>query len=321
MKDPVMVKFRTDSVNIVNVIIRYWKVLLISAIAAAIISSVISLTITPLFRSVVVLYPTTNVVESQITLGMQSGTTPLFGDETGTEKVLQILKSDDIKDFLVAKYDLMKHYNISANSKYKYSLLDLRMKRYIVSRKTQFNSVEIAVLDSDPETAAAMSNDIARQIDTVFNKIVKNAGRKSYLAVKSSYNEQMIRVKALEDSVKMISSKGSVSIIPEKFKAGSANSSWVAASGQYTPELLRLMNMFETENENLSAIRTRLTESEMIAEQNLPYTHVINAGQVSEKKAMPRRTLIVIASTLSALLMMTFILALSEMIVKDEKQS
>lgn len=321
MKAPVTVQFRTDSINIINVFIRYWIALLITGVAAAIISSIISLTITPLFRSAVVLYPTTNVVESQTTLGMQSGTTPLFGDETGTEKVLQILKSDEIKKFLVKKYDLIKHYGISETSKYKYSLLDLRMKRYITSRKTQFNSVEIAVLDPDPEIAAAMSNDIAMQIDSVFNKIVREAGRKSYIAVNNSYIDQMLRVKSLEDSVKIISRTGSVSMIPEKFKAGSANSSWIAAAGQFTPEFLRLMNMFETENENLSAIRTRLTESKMAAEQNLPYTHVINAGQVSEKKAVPHRTLIVLASTLSALLMMTFILALSEMIVKDEKQA
>jgi len=319
MKAPNTVQFRTDSVNIINLIVKYRKVLLLTGIAAGIVSALISLTITPLFRSTVVLYPSTNVVESQITLGMQSGATPLFGDETGTEKVLQVLKSDDIKNFLVARYDLMKHYGISEDSKFKYTLLSLKMNRFIVSRKTQYNSVEISVLDSDPVVASAMANDIAGQIDSVFNKIVKDAGRKAYTAINNSYLDQMIRVKELEDSVKMTGSKSSVSIIPEKFKAGSANSSWAAASGQFTPEFLRLMNMFETENENLSAIRTRLTESKMVAEQNLPYTHVINKAQVSEKKALPRRTIIVLASTISVLLLMTFILALPEMIVNDEK--
>lgn len=320
MKAPTTVQFRTDSINILNLIAKYRKVLLLTGIAAVIVSSIISLTITPLFRSTVVLYPTTNVVESQITLGMQSGATPLFGDETGTEKVLQILKSDDIKNYLVSKYGLMKHYGISENSKFRYTLLSLRMNRNLVSRKTQYNSVEISVLDTDPVMASAMANDIARQIDTVFNKIVKDAGRKSFYAINNSYLDQMTRVKALEDSVKMIGSKSSAAIIPDKFKAGSANGSWVAASGQFSPEFLRLMNMFETENENLSAIRTRLTESKMAAEQDLPYTHVINEAQVSEKKALPRRTLIVLASAFSVLLMVTFILALSEMIVKDEKQ-
>ena len=48
--------------------------------------------------------------------GVQGTATPLFGDETATEKVLQILKSDIIKNFIVAKYDLMNHYGISKGS-------------------------------------------------------------------------------------------------------------------------------------------------------------------------------------------------------------
>jgi uncharacterized protein involved in exopolysaccharide biosynthesis len=319
MKAPETVHFRTDSVNIINLVFKYWKLLILIGIAAIIISSAISLTIIPLYRSTVVLYPTTNVVESITVLGLQSSSTPLFGDETATEKILQILKSDNIKNFLVSKYDLMKHYGISDKSKYKYTMLALKMDKNIVSRKTQYNSVEISVMDKDPVLAASIANDIAKQIDTVFNQIVKDAGRKSYQAVNYSYSDQLTRVKSIEDSVKSVSPKVSGSIVPSSFKAGSSKSSWVASSAQYSPDFLRLMNMFETENENLSAIRSRLTETKMIAEQTLPYTHIINEAQVSEKKAFPRRTLIVVASALSTLLMMIFILAVSEMLVKDDK--
>jgi uncharacterized protein involved in exopolysaccharide biosynthesis len=313
------VHFRMDSVNLINLIIRYWKALLISCTVAAIVSAGFSLTITPLFRSVAVVYPTTNVVESQTLFGIQNKSTALFGDETATEKVLQILKTDDIKNYLVKKYDLMKHYGIGENVKYKYTLLNNRMNKYIISRKTQYSSIEISVLDSDPLSASAIANDIARQIDTVFNRIVKDAGRKSYVAISNSYNDQLRRVKSLEDSLKVISPKGTVSINSGDLKAGQANSSWGQASMQYSPEFLRLINMFESENENLSAIRGRLTEAKMLAEQDLPYTHIINEAKVSEKKALPHRSLIVIVSTLSTLLLMIFILGLSDSVVRDGK--
>lgn len=313
------VHFKMDSVNLINLLIRYWKALLITCIAAVIISAAISLTITPLFRSATVIYPTTNVVQSQTLFGIQSTSTALFGDETATEKVLQILRSDNIKKYLVSKYDLMKHYGISENVKNKYTLLDARMNKYILSRKTQYNSIDITVLDSDPVIAAAMANDIARQIDTVFNQIVKDAGRKSFNALNNSYNDQLRRVKSLEDSLRLVSPKGSGSIYPGNLKAGMANSSWGTAIGFYSAEFLRLINMFESENENLSAIRSRLTEAKMLAEQDLPYTHIINEAKVPEKKALPKRSLIVMASALSTLLLMIFILGLSDSVVRDEK--
>lgn len=310
------ISFRTDSFNLITLVIKHWKALLITFIVVAAVSSAVSLTLTPLFRSTVVLYPTTNVVETQTLFGMQSSSTALFGDETATEKVLQILRSDNIKNYLVRKYDLMKHYGISDKAKYKYTLLEGKFSQYIKSRKTQYNSIEISVLDPDPIIAATMANDIAWQVDTVFNQIVKDAGKKSYQAIFNSYNEQMQRVRQLEDSLK----HSGQAVNPGDLRAGkSKTTSWSVASSQYSPEFLRLINMFETENENLSAIRERLTEAQMLAEQNLPYTHIINAANASEKKALPRRSYIVISASLSSLLLMIFILGLADSVVKNEK--
>jgi uncharacterized protein involved in exopolysaccharide biosynthesis len=312
------VRFRADSLDLLNIVMKYWKVLVITSAVVVILSASISLLIKPLFRSTVVLYPTTNVIETQSVFGLQSNATGLFGDETATEKVLQILKSDNIKNFIVARYDLMNHYGINPKAKYKYTMLDMRMKKYIVSRKTQYSSVEINVLDPDPVLAAKIANDISHQIDTVFNQIVREAGKKESVALSNSYNDQLRKVKSLEDSLHMIMPNGSISTVPGNIKAGSSRNSWASVAGQYTPEFLRLYNMFEAENESLSAIRNKLTEARMTAEQNLPYTHIINEAKVAERKALPGRTLIVIASLVSSMLLMTFFLFSREMIVRNE---
>jgi uncharacterized protein involved in exopolysaccharide biosynthesis len=319
MKPEENIRFRTDSVNMLNLVFRYRKLFLLIFAASVIISSAVSLLIKPLYRSTVILYPTTNVVETQSLFGIQADAIPLFGDETATEKVLQILKSDHIKKYLVARYDLMKHYGISESARYKYTMLDLRMKKNIVSRKTQYNSIELSVLDNDPKLAATMANDIARNVDTVFNQIVKEAGNKAFKAIEKSYSDQMLLVRSLEDSLKMSGINSTLTGVPAKMKAGSVNSTWAAVAGEYSPKFLRLINMFESENENLSDLRSRLTEAKILSEQNLPYTHIINEAQVSEKKAFPKRSIIVLASAFSSLLLMLFILAIYDM-VKGEGQ-
>jgi uncharacterized protein involved in exopolysaccharide biosynthesis len=79
------------------------------------------------------------------------------------------------------------------------------------------------------------------------------------------------------------------------------------------------MNIFESENENLSTIQGRLIEAKALVDQNLPYIHLINEAKVSEKKATPRRILIVLTSTFSTVLFMMFILALKDAVARDEK--
>jgi hypothetical protein len=317
MKPFQTVHFKTDSFNVINLVLKYWPALLLTCFSAAIVSAAISLTITPLFRSVVVLYPTTNVVESQSLFGTPGPTNVLFGDETATEKVLQILNSDNIKNYLTMKYDLMKHYGIGEKSKYKYTMLNDRMNRYIMSRKTQYNSIEISVLDPDPGLAATMANDIAKQIDTVFNQIVKDGEKKSFSAISQGYEEQLRLVRSIQDSLNILVPKGSFSIYQGNIKSGSANNSWRAASNTFSTEFLRLNQMFESENENLSVIRGKLSEAKILSTQDLPYTHIINEAKVQEKKTLPRRSMIVVSSTLAALLLMIFILGLSDSVVKN----
>jgi uncharacterized protein involved in exopolysaccharide biosynthesis len=193
------------------------------------------------------------------------------------------------------------------------------MKKNIISRKTQYNSIELSVLDNDPKLAATMANDIAGNVDTVFNQIVKESGSKAYKAIQKSYLNQMLLVRSLEDSLKMSGVNGTLSGVPAKMKAGTISSTWAASAGEYSPRFLRLINMFESENENLSDIRIRMTEAKILSEQNLPYTHIINEAQVSEKKALPKRSIIVLASALSSFLLLIFILALYE-VVKGEGQ-
>ncbi|HVN58106.1 MAG TPA: Wzz/FepE/Etk N-terminal domain-containing protein [Bacteroidales bacterium] len=318
MDKPRATVFRADSVSLLNLVVKYWKVLIITAFCVLVVSAAATFLIKPLYRATVVLYPTINVTETQSLFGLQSKLVPLFGEEESTEKVLQVLKSDMIKDYIVKKYDLLNHYGISPGARYRYTLLEAKLRRYIQSAKTQYNSIEVSVLDPDPVTSAAIANDISHRVDTVFNSIVQDAGRRAEEAISKSYLVQLKRVKALEDSIHSSVPAELVKAMPQARGSQLAGTSWAPAAGQYGPEFLRLINMFQAENESLSAIRNKLTEARMTATQVMPYTHIINDAKVPEKKALPARTLIVMASVLTSLVLLIFILAAGEMITRNE---
>lgn len=74
-----------------------------------IIATAVSLFLKPLYLSSAVIYLTTNVTGTQSLLGIQGSTISLFGDESSTEKILQIFRSDEIRKYLAGEYDPMNH--------------------------------------------------------------------------------------------------------------------------------------------------------------------------------------------------------------------
>ena len=107
-----------------DLIVYLWKrkiPLLIITFAAAVISILVSLTITPKFKSSVVLFPAseTPVSKSLLQTNFQDRVGILgFGAEEQLERMLQVLHSDDIRQKIIDKYDLMAHYEIEFDSPY-----------------------------------------------------------------------------------------------------------------------------------------------------------------------------------------------------------
>ncbi|HPT04523.1 MAG TPA: Wzz/FepE/Etk N-terminal domain-containing protein, partial [Bacteroidales bacterium] len=148
-----------NSFNLILFLYRWRKLLIIFTLAAAILSFIFTLPffITPKFRSSVILFPTSSNSVSKALLSENADSKQdilEFGYEEQTEQMLQMLNSNKIRDRIIKKFDLMKHYDIDPNSSYKNTKLNREYDKNITFRRTEFMAVEIAVLDKDPQMAA-----------------------------------------------------------------------------------------------------------------------------------------------------------------------
>lgn len=277
-------EFKPDSTDLVNFIIRYFGVFVTIGFAAAVISAGISLLIKPLYESEVILYPSSNITEVRTLLGEASSEAALFGDDDATEKLLQVIRSEQVRDYLKEKYDLAAHYEIKPSHKYPNTLIAEKMDKYIRSTKTSFGSVRISVRDRDRVLACAMANDIAARADSILNKMQRNAASGILGELGRSYDLQLTLVRQYEDSLLI--------------EDGSA--------------ALRIYSTLETETEFLGLIRGRYLEAQALSRQTLPYTLVVDHAVVAEKKAYPRRSIMVIVSTASLLVLAALILFVAE---------
>ena len=110
-----------NSINVLYFIYKWRKPLIIIAIAAFIISSIVALSIQEKYKSTVILFPATtnsiskallaeNVVKDQDVLQ--------FGEEEEAEQMLQILNSDEIRTKICEKYHLLEHYGIDTSPQF-----------------------------------------------------------------------------------------------------------------------------------------------------------------------------------------------------------
>ena len=299
---------------------------------AAVVSAIVALSITPKFKSSVVMFPTNTTAVSKGLLSSSSLYTEdimSFGKEAESEQLMQVLNSEAIKGSIIRKFNLYKHYDIDTTSRFAKTKLQNTIKSNIKFRRTEFMSVVIEVLDKDPAMAANIANEIANQVDTVMNAMQKERARKALAIVEKEYLDLEKDMRNMEDSLTFLMKTGvmdyesQAQVFNDAYAKALADGKPVrslenklAVLAKYGSAYVSLRNLLKSETERLSLVRQKYMEARVDAEQNLPYKYIVDKAYESEKKAYPKRSLIVLVSSLSA-----FFLALLAFVIKDSIKS
>ncbi len=152
--------------------------------------------VAPQYRSEVVLYPagtttSTGLLNSEVR----------FGAERDIDNTLQVLQSSILRDSLVRKYDLRRHYAIdSTDPDQEFALIEAYNDNIGVER-TRYGSILVAVRDTDPRLAAALANDIVRLGDQVKTTILGRNLRTAYQTVSRELALKRDELTLLADSI------------------------------------------------------------------------------------------------------------------------
>jgi uncharacterized protein involved in exopolysaccharide biosynthesis len=282
--------YKFDSVDIFAYIWNKRLSLLIVTLAAAVIAAIVSFMITPKYKSSVVLFPASTysiskTLLSQSIYGNQDNLK--FGDEEEGEQLMQVLYSEEIRNKVIRDYNLVKHYKIDTTAKYWKSKLYTAFAGNVKFKRTEYMSIVIEVLDESPDTAAFIANAIVNQIDTVYSRMQSERANKSLTIVEKEYKAMEKELGYLQDSLTSLRKNNSVATDA-------------------------LVNLIKSETKRLSAIKENYLEAKVDAENIVPHKFILDMAYKADKKASPKRMLIVLVSSLSA-----FFVALLLMIIRD----
>jgi len=202
-----------ESTSVLQLLIRWWKPLTIVTLSAALASLIFSgpAFIRPKFRSTVIFFPAaSNSISNAILETSVADKRDLlaFGAEEQAEQMLQILNSDEIRQTIIEKYDLIHHYDIDLSKAFPQTRLIEEFRDNISFSRTEYMSVRIDVLDHDPVIAASIANDIASLLDTMKTKIQRSRANSALNIAKLAYLDKENEIQAKEDSLSSIRKKG-----------------------------------------------------------------------------------------------------------------
>jgi len=321
-----------------NIVVKYRSTLLVVAIITVILSAIFSgpTFITPLYKSEVILFPTASNSISKVLLSSTFNNSKdilEFGEDEQTEQMLQVLNSNKIRDRIIQKYHLMDHYNIKPNEKYRFTKLYNQYEDNFRFRRTEFMAVQITVLDKDAQLAADMANNVARLLDSTINRMQKIIAIKAFNIVEGEYLKQRNLIQAKEDSLTKLRELGvhDYESQAEMFnrqlaiEMAKGNNNGIKRLqkkldilAKYGGAYVSLRDALEHDKKQLSEIKEKYEEARVDAVENLPHTFIVSNAYKAEKKAYPIRWLIVVISTISALLLAIIILGIIDFNKEDE---
>jgi len=321
-----------DSTNLLLFIWKKRKPIFIVTAVAIIASIVFSMPffIKPKFKSSVVMFPSTNSSLSRSLLSetaSEKENVLKFGEEEECEQMLQILYSDEIRDRIITKYNLMEHYNINPNSGYPLTKLKKKFSENISFKRTEYLSVQIDVLDTDKDIAANIANDISSLLDTVKTRMQKDRSMQALRIVEKEFNDFRNYLRSKEDTldklrnlgifdyssqVEKLSEAYSTALLQGKNSVANQIQDQMKIFAQYGGQHIAIVQDMEFEREQLSKLKTRYDQAKVDAEQQIQHKFIVNVAYPAEKKSYPVRWIIVLVSALGSFLLSIITLLLLE---------
>ena len=159
-------------------------------------------------------------------------------------------------------------------------------------KRTEFLGVEVSVLDVDPQWAADMANFIAANYDTVCHRIHHARACNAADLMRGTCNRLSQEIKDLQDSLRR--------------------------NPQYE---LGLKQMISEKCHELADIETRAAQTQVDMDENVSYKFLLDDAVAADKKAYPKRAVIVLLGTFGAVVMCILALLLVGRWKKEEEIS
>ena len=306
-----------SNIHMMNIFFR-WKwhllaIVVIAALLAAIFTS--SFFIKPRFKSYALVYP--------------SNIAP-YSDESESEQMLQWMLSQDIRDSVIKKFDLSSHYEIDPSYKYYSSTMNYLYNKNVKINKTQWESIQIEVIDTDP----VIARDMVMSIIDFVNQKIRSIHREKYhevvISMGRTLENKRIQLDSIESELTVL--RQQYELIDYESQAREITRGYLRtvdgsnSTNINMKDVIRMKENFEEKAGRMAILTQRrndilrlYAEFEEVYDRavydtnkHFTFTNVITPPFVADKKSYPVRWLMVLYAVAASLVFAVVIISIIE---------
>jgi uncharacterized protein involved in exopolysaccharide biosynthesis len=303
-----------DSSNLLVILYRWRKTIIISVILAVFVSAGASFLITPKYKSTVTMFPARDNSLGEQLLESSNRMIIQYGEEEDGEYLMQLLQSSDVRNKVADKFDLWKVYSIEKGAPQSKGYLQLAYSEHVNVEATKYGSIEVTVLDKDPQLAADLANTIASLADSLHLRMRKERALVIIEAAEKSLADVKEEITLIKDSIKTLSENGVFSFREQilgmsksygkaladgQIERASKIKAEMASISQSGADYLSLNVHLDLASSREAHLIKRLNLFQAEYNSELPAKMIVDNAEISDKKAYPIRWLIVAMSAIS----------------------
>ena len=307
--------------NLLEIVWKWKKHLIIVGIAALILSAFFSsaIFIKPKYKSTARIYPSNNIY--------------VFSVESQSEQLLEIISALDIKLRVMDAFKLSEVYKISKQEPQYLTYMLTEFNDNFKFKKTEYETVEIQVLDIDPQRASSMCDSIIsflnqkiRALHRIKYEEVVKISEKDYIIISHEIDSVEAKLNYLRKTYQIVDyatqskeiTKGMVKVLAdhkENTSGGKAMEKWMTDFIDKGGEYLLLDQQQKQLVVQRGDLKKKLADALSNANKQIIYGLRIESPIPADKKSSPARMFIVLMSTLAAL----FVALLAILLMENKK--
>jgi len=304
------------NVNLLNLILKWFKLLLIIQIITILLATIFSspMFIKPKYKSWAVVYPA-NITS--------------YSDESLTEQMVQVLDANKIRESIIKQFHLMKHYELDSNNRYAQTKINRLYRKNVSVSKTLADAVMVEVLDSDPEIAKQMVDAILKEYELKIKSLHERRYAETVGMWDRAINRKLFTIDSLKNRLHYLATKeglidfGAQASEVVKGYLGTVEGGLTKVDKKRVDalkkkidekggELIIVMDRLKYEGGLLNNLIGAHDIAVADLDRQETYVDVIESAYVADKKDRPIRWIIVLGSMLSVALISLSVLAVFE---------
>jgi uncharacterized protein involved in exopolysaccharide biosynthesis len=270
-----------ESLEFLRFLLRKRKPILIT-FSIAIVLAVIFTSMQPKrYSSSAIVFPVyNNKVESVIE-------NPVFGYDVEADRLMQLLESDEVRDSVVDKFQLVNYYGIDKNALDWKDQLRQKYLQDVDFTRSPYMSIIIKVESEKPEQSAKIANYIISLADGVRNRIFKENELNAFHAIEKEFTAKTAVVDSLKKNIAKLRGNSESDLVALVNLQGFVQTLSGSGKSKVSTELERMLNQYIFEQSSLNDIAARYDKAKAQCESPITKIYIVDRARPSYKKVSP----------------------------------